>query len=70
MERQKLGHQYDAELIELYLMARVALDNPSRYERLLWVARQFSRKHPEVRKITAYRATDEATRPCQPIVQE
>ncbi len=48
------------ELCELYHTARVALDAPSRYERLVWAAREYARKYG-VTPVNAYNLANQAT---------
>lgn len=50
-----------AELANLYHLTRTALVSPSRHSRLLWVARQFSKEHPEISEALAYKWADRET---------
>lgn len=50
-----------AELANFYHAARVALDNPTRGERLAYAAKAFNRLHREVPVHVAYIAADRAT---------
>lgn len=43
------------ELTRLWHTARIALDDPSRYERLCWAAREYHKAHPEVSETRAYK---------------
>ncbi len=55
----------DAELIGYFHLARTALapsDANKRYNRLVWSAMQFNRKHPKVSRTRAYIHVDNLTR--------
>ena len=57
--------QEDAELIGYFHLARTALassDAGKRYNRLVWSAMQFNRKHPKVSRTRAYIHIDGLTR--------
>jgi len=59
-----LNRQDDAELIGYFHLARTALSNinPKRYDRLLWAAKQYVKKHPDIPEVRAYKRVDELTR--------
>jgi len=58
-ERRYPNEADKVELINLYHTARIA-GKESRYDRMLWVADEFVKKHPEWTKASAYKAIDEA----------
>jgi hypothetical protein len=39
---------YERELCDLWRISRTALDNPSRFDRLQYVSREYRKVHPEV----------------------
>ncbi len=61
-----LNQQDNAELIGYFHLARTALAAqktvPSRYDRLVWAAKTFARKHPDIPEVRAYKRVDELTR--------
>ncbi|MDD4984313.1 MAG: hypothetical protein PHQ43_00790 [Dehalococcoidales bacterium] len=57
--------QEDAELIGYFHLAKTALassDAGKRYNRLVWSAMQFNRKHPKVSRTRAYIRIDNLTK--------
>lgn len=63
MPRRYPTEDEKAEMIELFHLARTALNQPSRYERLNWATKQFAREHPEWSMGSIYKSIDELTRP-------
>lgn len=55
-----------AELANLYHAARVALEQPTRYTRLCYAAREFCKVHSSVPHHVAYIAADRCTNPAGP----
>ena len=53
-------NRQQVELINLFHLALTALDAPSRGERLAWAANAYSKDHPDVSKVSAYKALDRA----------
>ena len=54
----------ESELINLYHLARTALsgEDDSRYKRMLWASKWFSKEHPEVTSTQAYLELDSLLR--------
>ena len=54
----------ESELINLYHLARTALSgkDDSRYKRIIWASKWFSKEHPEVTSTQAYLELDSLLR--------
>jgi hypothetical protein len=46
-----------ADIVNLYHLARTALSgqDDSRYQRMLWAAKEFHKEHPEISETAAYK---------------
>lgn len=53
--------QMTIALVDLYHVARIALDDPSRHARLCYAARKYADANPNVNRTAAYLAADRAT---------
>jgi len=55
-----MTHEQQAELFNLYHLAKTALDNPTPYERMSWAARTFTKKHHEIPASRAFKILSDA----------